>query len=77
MDYILFTDADLSTPLEELEKFKEYFENYDIVIGSRKMLGSNIVIEQPFYRRKHDKLVVRLLHPMSKYRENDDVIQIR
>ena len=37
-DYILFSDADLSTPIEELDKFFQYFnESYDIVIGSRKL----------------------------------------
>lgn len=38
-DYILFTDMDQATPIEEVEKVLPYFEkkdgDYDIVIGSR------------------------------------------
>jgi dolichyl-phosphate beta-glucosyltransferase len=48
---VLFSDSDLATPIEELDKFLEYIdEGYDIVIASRLMKGSNIVIKQPFYR---------------------------
>ena len=49
--FILFSDADLSTPIEELEKFGKYINGFDIVIGSRKMQGSKILIQQPWYRR--------------------------
>lgn len=34
-DYILFTDMDQATPIEELEKLLSYTDKYDIVIGSR------------------------------------------
>ncbi len=35
-DYILFTDMDQATPIEELEKLYPYIEGkYDIVVGSR------------------------------------------
>lgn len=35
-DYVLFTDMDQATPIEELEKFLPHFqEGYDVVIGSR------------------------------------------
>src|SRR5438105_5608345 len=37
-ELVLFTDADLSTPPDEIEKFWAWFEaGFDIVIGSRKM----------------------------------------
>jgi glycosyltransferase involved in cell wall biosynthesis len=36
-DYVLFTDMDQATPIEEIDKLLPYFdEGYDIVIGSRK-----------------------------------------
>jgi dolichyl-phosphate beta-glucosyltransferase len=35
-------DADLSTPIEELDKFLSYAGEYDIVIGSRAMSGSSV-----------------------------------
>ena len=34
-DYILFTDMDQATPIEEVEKLLEFVPEYDIVIGSR------------------------------------------
>ena len=41
-DYILFTDADLSTPIEEVDKFMEFIKKYDIVIGSRALKESKV-----------------------------------
>lgn len=50
-DYVLFSDADLSTPIEEVEKFWPHFrEGYDVVIGSRNLKESRLEIHQPFYR---------------------------
>jgi len=48
--YVLFSDADLSTPIEELEKFSKFKEKYDIIIASRALKQSNIKESQPFYR---------------------------
>lgn len=47
--FLLYSDADLSTPIEELNKFKKYL-NYDIVFGSRSIKGAVIKIKQPVYR---------------------------
>jgi len=50
-DYILFSDADLSTPIEEVEKlFKQIEVGADIVIGSRSIEGAQVQVHQPFYR---------------------------
>lgn len=47
---VLFSDADLSTPIEDLEKLMPWFERgYDIVIGSREGAGAQR-IKEPFYR---------------------------
>lgn len=48
---VLFSDADLSTPIEELNSLLKYIDDYDIVIGSRRMKKSVIKIKQPLYRR--------------------------
>lgn len=38
-EYVLFTDMDQATPIEEVEKLLPFFqENYDIVIGSRNSI---------------------------------------
>lgn len=48
---IFFTDADLSTPIEEFKKLYSYIDRYDMVIGSRRVGGSQIRVAQPFHRR--------------------------
>ncbi len=54
-DLIFFTDADLSTPIEELEKFLKEIKNVDIVIGSRSIKGANVRAHEPFYRERLGK----------------------
>ncbi|MFA7685578.1 MAG: glycosyltransferase [Candidatus Gracilibacteria bacterium] len=50
--FILFTDADNSTPIEEYENLKKSLDkaSADIAIGSRYLPGSNVKIKQPFSR---------------------------
>jgi len=55
--YVLFTDADLSTPIEEVSKFLEHLEkNQDVVIGSRALRGSQVEIHQNFLRETMGKV---------------------
>ena len=49
--YVLFTDADLSTPIAEVDKLYESLQQgYSIAIGSRSITGARVVVHQPFYR---------------------------
>lgn len=48
--YILFTDADNSTPIEELVHFEKSLKTADILIGSRYLPTSMLAIKQPWYR---------------------------
>lgn len=64
---ILFTDADDSTPIEELDKFiplmKPQGKN-DIVIGSRHLKESSILVHQPWHRKllgRSANLLIQLL----------------
>ncbi len=50
-DYVLFTDADLSTPINNIENLLLHIPDYDIVIGSRRLDSSNITVKQPPIRR--------------------------
>lgn len=51
-DYRLFTDADNSTPIDQLEKiWPEFEKNYDIVIGSRDVKGAILDPPQGLFRR--------------------------
>jgi dolichyl-phosphate beta-glucosyltransferase len=55
-DYVLFTDADLSTPISEMEKLMASLgEGYDLAIGSRAMPSSEIHIHQPVHRESSGK----------------------
>jgi dolichyl-phosphate beta-glucosyltransferase len=65
-EYVLFTDADLSTPLTELDKFWRWLEEgYDVVIGSRKMPGANIVKHQPWWRETLGKVFTWLTNHIA------------
>jgi dolichyl-phosphate beta-glucosyltransferase len=56
-DYVLFTDADLSTPPEELDQFWQWLDQgYDVVIGSRKMEGARLERRQPWLREHLGKV---------------------
>lgn len=48
---ILHTDADASTPIDELDKFMQYIDDFDVIIGSRRLQGSKITEKQPLHRR--------------------------
>ena len=61
-DYVLFSDADLSTPIGEVEKlFSALNERFDIAIGSRSIKGAQIKVHQPFYREYMGKFFNRLV----------------
>lgn len=50
-EFVLLSDADLSTPIGELERFLPEMERgADIVIGSRSAGGARIIRRQPLYR---------------------------
>lgn len=50
-DMVLFSDADLATPIEEIEKLLAAMkEGVEIAIGSRPLRESNLEIRQPWYR---------------------------
>jgi dolichyl-phosphate beta-glucosyltransferase len=50
-DYTLFFDADISTPLSELNKFMPFILNdVDVIIGTRKNGQSTVLVHQPKLR---------------------------
>lgn len=62
---ILLTDADLSTPVEEVVKLLPFVQNdFDMAIGSRAMAESDLAVRQPWYREGMGKIfniLVRIL----------------
>lgn len=49
--YIIFADADNSTPIEQADKLLKYAQDYPVVIGSRYCKGGELAISQSFIRR--------------------------
>ncbi len=63
---ILFSDADLSTPIEELEKFLPLLDQgYDVVIGSRALAQSDLRVRQPWWREKAGRVMNYLVRRLS------------
>jgi dolichyl-phosphate beta-glucosyltransferase len=51
-EIVMFTDADLSSPIEEADRlFAAIAAGADVAIGSRWLIGKRIVHKQPLYRR--------------------------
>lgn len=50
-EWRLFSDADLSTPITEFEKFRKVMEDgYDVIIASRALPDSDLAVRQPRFR---------------------------
>jgi dolichyl-phosphate beta-glucosyltransferase len=64
-EIILISDADLSTPIEEIEKLLVYFDQgYDLIIGSRGLKNSDIRVRQPLFRVAMGKMFNRIVRLM-------------
>lgn len=61
-EYVLISDADLSTPIYEWERFQPRLEEgYDLVIGSRSLPDSNVVKRQSWYRQGMGRVFNRII----------------
>ncbi len=61
-NHVLFSDADLSTPLSELARLEAKLEQgFDIAIGSRGLRESDIQERQPFYREAMGRTFNRIV----------------
>ena len=61
---VLLVDADLSTPIEDLERLRPHLAAAEVVLGSRAVAGSDITQRQPFYREMMGRtfnLIVQLM----------------
>jgi dolichyl-phosphate beta-glucosyltransferase len=71
-EIVLFSDADLSTPIEQIVTFLPWFEQgYEVVIGSRKMRGAQIAVRQPWLRRLGGKAFTALSNLLLGVRLSD------
>ena len=64
----LFSDADLSTPIEELPKLIDPIlrKDYDVILGSRALDRSLIGTHQPWRREQGGKIVNFIIRTMSR-----------
>lgn len=58
---VLLSDADASTPIEELEKLERHLSAAPVVLGSRAVAGADIRQHQPFYREMMGKTFNRII----------------
>lgn len=54
--WVLFSDADLSTPIEEIEQFLPHLDAADVLIGSRDLAGSRVEVRQAFLKESFGKI---------------------
>ena len=72
-DVIGFVDADYKTPIEEMDKLLPWLDQgFDLVIGSRALADSQIVVRQPRYRQIGSKVFALGMHAIVGLREISD-----
>ena len=60
--FVLFSDADLSTPIEEVERLVEHLQcGYDVAVASRALPDAEIRVRQPWWREFMGKTYNRLV----------------
>lgn len=64
-EYLLFSDADLAAPIEEVEKLWPAMERAPIAIGSRPMRESRLEVRQPWYREMLGRAANKLIQVMA------------
>ncbi len=64
-DLVLISDADLSTPIEEVEKLLAALDEADVAIGSRAVDRSLIRVSQPWYRDRMGRVFNWLLRSIT------------
>jgi dolichyl-phosphate beta-glucosyltransferase len=71
--YIGFADADYKTPIEEFEKVWPWLQQgFDVVIGSRKLQDSRVLVPQPLYRRLGSQAFTLAMHVLIGLWDIDD-----
>ncbi|HAN32705.1 MAG TPA: glycosyl transferase [Myxococcales bacterium] len=65
-EWVLFSDADLSTPIEEAQRLAEVASNgVEVVIGSRDVADSRIERHQPWYREAMGRTFNRIVQLLA------------
>lgn len=70
-EWLFFLDADLSTPISELNKFFVHHSASDAIIGSRRVVASNIIQPQPRIKDLAGRFGNKLIKKLSRLSYND------
>jgi dolichyl-phosphate beta-glucosyltransferase len=62
---VLVSDADLSTPIEQVDRFLPLLEDAEIVIGSRAIAGADLRVRQPWWRERVGRLMNTAIRTIS------------
>jgi len=62
---VLLCDADLSTPIEELETLEPHLAKAKLVLGSRDVEGANVELHQPWHRELMGKVFNLLIRALG------------
>lgn len=65
--YIIFTDADNSTPIEQVDKLLPFMKKYEVVIGSRYTEGGKLAIPQSFVRHFGSRVLNIIIQTLAVY----------
>jgi len=68
---VLVTDADLSTPITELDKLLPYLRSNDVVIGSRALNEQLVRVKQAWYRQTMGKTFNWMMRGITGLRFQD------
>ncbi len=70
-EWVLIADADMATPWKELQNFADLCADYDLVMGSRALKESHIVIRQHWLRQNMGRTFNRLLKSLVRLPYHD------
>lgn len=63
--YVLFSDADNSTPIEQVDKLLKYRNDYDVIIGSRYVYDGKLAVPQSFIRKMGGRTLNFLIRTLA------------
>lgn len=70
-EYVLFSDADNSTPIEQVDKLLKFRNDYDVMIGSRYVYGGKLAIPQSIIRKIGGRVLNSIIRTLAVSRIKD------
>ena len=64
-EYVLFMDADNSTPIDQVDKLLRYAKKNEVVIGSRYIEGGKLAIAQSFVRKTGGRVLNMIIRTLA------------